>query len=56
MKKCFSHLFVDTIGIVSAQTILKPEIPEIRFSVIDYGASASALDNTDAIQKTIDEL
>ena len=42
-------------GIVSAQTILKPEIPETRFSVTDYGASASALDNTVAIQKTIDE-
>ena len=34
---------------------MKPEIPETRFSVTDYGASASALDNTVAIQKTIDE-
>lgn len=37
-----------------AQSVVRPEIPEARFLVMDYGASVSALDNTAAIQKTID--
>lgn len=40
-------------GVLAAQSIVKPEIPDVRFRVADYGASASALDNTAAIQKAI---
>lgn len=55
MKKCIFFVVASILsGTLSAQEIVKPTIPETKFLITDYGASSSSLDNTVAIQKTID--